>query len=1061
MRAWALVASLAAVPLQQGPAVPGAASPAGAVDAFHFDLLKYVDRVERDGTHVRTNLVEVRLNTAQGVEAFGQLGSAYVEGYGDVQFGEVVIEKSDGRHVPITNGLVADVNPFGVTSTSMSADVRYRKLTIPGLEPGDRLSYRITQRVKPLAPGRVFGEMKLWSSADSPLQTYELDVPRDARVKVLLRKGIGADWEEVPSAPDRWVRRLSLKPPAASTLEKPTKEDLESLADPDVIFTSFDSWDEVANWWWGISKDRLAPDAAVAREASALARSATTPREKIAALHAFLVSRIRYVNVSFGLGRMQPRKAPEVLANRYGDCKDKHALLAAMAASLGIDVRPVLINSGRPVLRDEVPSPQQFDHMISVVRLGKAPEEWLWLDATNPFAGPGHLLPTLRDKPALLVESDGDAVVVRTPRDPPFATRQELVLKASLSPEGVLGRVSWVLRSDEETMLRSVFASVPQERRAAVIQVSLARDWSGAKVENVFVSDPLDVGSPFRVEFDAEQTIDAKGSERSVRVPFPEFDLPEAAEDVLPGGNAVSFMLRESTQRAEIELPEGQQARLPLSVSLERPFGAFRSAYTAEGRTLRLERTLRLPQRSIGVADVVSYEAFRSAIGKDHKQEFTVTGLPKAPAAVTALELRKAGTAALNKKEFTKAAELLRQATELDPKVAGGLIDLGRALCDLKKYEEAVQAFTRRIELSPFDEGAYGWRAYAHGRLDKWNEAEQDLHKQIEVAPFNAWPYRELGRRRSTQGRHQEAADFYARAATIEPKIAERWVDLARQQAWAGRAPEARQSLDKATALGPQDWLKIQAASVYRRLGDVEPAGRLAADALPSLTARLEKLGPDELDDGDRDWVSRLVEAWRYVGDAAIAAGDTKKAERYLEAAWRLLFLPEAGWALGELREKQGRLADAVELWSMASVAAGPRSTVLPADRQKRIEAACAKLPDVGPPTPPRPPGTTGAYEVVFSEPARQRQARDRLMGLRTVRLKGPVVANVTEEVLLLTDSDGRVEVTSLSRPEARSASRASIPRRAPRSAGASGSRWWPRAAIRSTPKEPRPGSSS
>ena len=38
---------------------------------------------------------------------------------------------------------------------------------------------------------------------------------------------------------------------------------------------------------------------------------------------------------------MEPRAAADVLQNKYGDCKGKHALLAALAASLDLDVRPV------------------------------------------------------------------------------------------------------------------------------------------------------------------------------------------------------------------------------------------------------------------------------------------------------------------------------------------------------------------------------------------------------------------------------------------------------------------------------------------------------------------------------------------------------------------------------------------------------------------------------------------------------------------------------------------------------------------------------------------------
>jgi tetratricopeptide (TPR) repeat protein len=1002
-----------------GPSATAEALPATASsEAAHFELLKYNDRVERDGSQVRTIEVRVRLGTAQGVAEFGQIGLPYVDGYADVQFEDVVIEKADGRRVEVKNGLVEDVNPFGVTGTSLPADVRFKRLTIPGLEPGDGLSYRIVNRLKPLARGRAFGEMKLPPVPGAPLQTYELDVPRQSGIKVRLRDGLGAPWEEVSSAPDRLVRRLLLKVELPAERGQPTAVGRQRWIEPDVIFTNFSSWAEVSGWWWELSKDRLKPDAAVAKEASVLTGSARTPREKVGALHAFVATRIRYLNVSFGIGRMQPHPAAEVLQNRYGDCKDKHALLAALAGSLSIDVRPVLINSARTDLRDDVPGPQQFDHMISVVRLGPSPSDWLWLDGTNPFGGPGYLLPSLRDKRALLIEANGEGLLVRTPNEPPFVARQEVSLKGTLDAEGVLrGRVTWLFRSDAEVAFRALFSAAPQERRTSAIKESMAGDWGEVTVENVSVSDPLNVTSPFRVEFDAVKKIPAKGSERSLSVPLPEFELREPASHAPVGEPAVTFSVREVRARAEIEIPEGHRARLPLSVSLDRPFGTFRSVYSVDGRILKLERTLALSRPSLAEADVAAYQSFRGAITTDRKQEFTIEGTASAQGVPTAEGLRTDGLAAFEKKDYAGAVELLQKATEADPKTKDGFEDLGRALHELGRNEDALAAFTRQIEITPFHETAYAWRAYVLGRLDRWPDAEKDLLKQIEVAPFKAWSYERLGERRLLQQRYAEATDFYARAAAVEPKVAQRWVDLAAAQAGAGRPGEARKSLEQGAALDLPDWIKIRAAGTYRLIGDPAKAAELAQAALPSLSGRLAGLLPQALQEGDVYWVDRLVEAWRFVGEGAAAAGDLAKAERYLEAAWRLVFSPEAAWALGDLREKQGRLADAVELWSMA--ASVPSAAVgLPRDRQARIEAACRKLPDTGRTSAlPSPGAASLATPTPRAKPPRQAAAEARLMEQRTIRLVGPVLADLTEEILLLADADGRVErVLNLSR---------------------------------------------
>ncbi len=995
---------LAAWAVAQAPPAP----PSPHVEPFTYEVLSYRDRLEKDGSSVRTTDVAVRLGTPQGVEQFGQLADSYVEGYGEVLFEAVRIEKPDGRRVEV-KGVVEDVNPLGVTGSGVPADFRVRKLTLPGLETGDRLSWRLVHRQRPLAPGHVFGSMKLPPVASGFVQTYELDVPRQPAIAVRLRDGLGTGWEEVSSPPDRLVRRLRLKVELPARGAVLSKEQREGWIEPDVTFSSFGSWPEVASWWWALSKDRTKGDGEVAKLAAELTRAMSTPREKLVALHAFTAGQIRYLNVGFGIGRLQPRPATEILSSRYGDCKDKHTLLAALAASVGIDVRPVLVHTEVSHLHDEAPGPQQFNHMISLARLGEAGDQAIWLDTTNAFAPPGHLPPALRDKPVLVVERDGGGRLVTTPADLPFPSRFEQVFNGKLDAEGILrGRVSWRHRSDTEVQLRAIFASVPRDRLQEVVKSGVGLQWTDAKVENVSISDPLDLSSPFRIEFDLERRVPAKGGERSVELPISTFDLPAPLDPAPAGDPSVSFDVAQQVGRVEIELPEEGRGRAPLSVSLERPFGSFRSTYAVEGRILRAERTLALKERTLEEAGTLAaYRSFRASVEKDQEQAFAVEGL-KAVAS-SAGELRSEGLAAFEKKEYAKAAELLQKAAEADPKLKDVWEDLGQARYRLDRDEEAVAAFTRQIEETPFHESAYAWRAYTLQRLLRWEEAEKDLLKQIEVAPFKPWSYEKLAERRFAQARYQEAVDYYSRAAAIEPKEAERWLDLAGAQRFALQIDDMKASLDKALALQPADWMTVRAAWLLRAAGDVARAGELAQSVLPALASRLSKLTADTFGDGDTYWSERLVEAWHCVGEAALSRGDTARAERYLEAAWRLGFSAAAAWKLGEVRERQGRPADAVMLWSIALEFPSAKLE-LPPDASARLDGVCARLPPGSGPLR----DSNGAPRPGHAACPVRDFAGSRLSELRTVRVPGPAPGDFSAQVLLLVDSGGRIERISL-----------------------------------------------
>jgi tetratricopeptide (TPR) repeat protein len=232
-------------------------------------------------------------------------------------------------------------------------------------------------------------------------------------------------------------------------------------------------------------------------------------------------------------------------------------------------------------------------------------------------------------------------------------------------------------------------------------------------------------------------------------------------------------------------------------------------------------------------------------------------------------------------------------------------------------------------------------------------------------------------------------------------------MSLADAQQRASRPDDARASLEKAMALEVEDWTKVNAALIFRRLGDLARAGELARSALPTLAQRLARLSATTFGEGDVWWSEKLGEAWRLTGEAALAAGDLAVAERYLDAAWRLGFTAEAAWALGEVREKQGRLAEAVELWGRAALIPTAQA-VLPADRQARIQAACRKLPPPPAPAPASetPKGLAAAVSKLTSCPM---TADGGLMDLRAIRVPGLALADQSATVLVLADAEGRV----------------------------------------------------
>jgi transglutaminase-like putative cysteine protease len=92
----------------------------------------------------------------------------------------------------------------------------------------------------------------------------------------------------------------------------------------------------------------------------------------------------------------------EVLTNQYGDCKDKHTLLAVLLRANGFQPSAALIGAGVE-MNDKVPAPRAFNHLITLAGVDGGP---VWLDTTTEVAPYRVLLPVLRDKQVLVVPAN-------------------------------------------------------------------------------------------------------------------------------------------------------------------------------------------------------------------------------------------------------------------------------------------------------------------------------------------------------------------------------------------------------------------------------------------------------------------------------------------------------------------------------------------------------------------------------------------------------------------------------------------------------------------------------
>src|SRR5260370_30397763 len=389
-----------------------------AEEAAVFERIFNHVRFENDGTEVSETEAVVRIQSQAGVKAFGQLIFGYSSATEKLEVEYVRVRKPDGRVLVTPESTAQDFAPDVLREARMYSDYRQRHISVAALQPGDTLEYRTVTRVlTPLAPGNFWYEATFPKGVVVNEDRLEIDIPkaREAKLKTPTRQ---------PEIQDNGHRRTCTWVVKDIRPERDKDDEIDEETGPDVQLTTFTDWKQIAQWYAKLQDERMTVEDGVRKRADELSKGAETPSEKARRLYDFVARDVRYVSISLGVGRYQPHSASDVLQNGYGDCKDKHTLFSALLRAEGIQSYPVLIHSTRK-LDAEVPSPAQFDHVITAARLGTG---LTWLD-TTPEVAPYRLIPyQLRNKQTMVASEDSEGGLHPTPADSPVKTFMHFTL---------------------------------------------------------------------------------------------------------------------------------------------------------------------------------------------------------------------------------------------------------------------------------------------------------------------------------------------------------------------------------------------------------------------------------------------------------------------------------------------------------------------------------------------------------------------------------------------------------------------------------------------------------
>lgn len=150
-----------------------------------------------------------------------------------------------------------------------------------------------------------------------------------------------------------------------------------------IQFTSYESWKDVASWATELFpyKAELSPQ--IHKQNQQWLAQSKNQKDYINKVIEFTQNDIRYLGLELGQNSHKPHTPVEVFDRRFGDCKDKALLIAALLQDAGIEAHAALISTNqRRKLLDILPSPGAFNHVVTrFVFEGKE----YWIDGTKTF----------------------------------------------------------------------------------------------------------------------------------------------------------------------------------------------------------------------------------------------------------------------------------------------------------------------------------------------------------------------------------------------------------------------------------------------------------------------------------------------------------------------------------------------------------------------------------------------------------------------------------------------------------------------------------------------------
>jgi TonB family protein len=251
-----------------------------SLEPLIYEQVRGKMRYENDGSGMREITARMRVQTPAGLAKAGQLVFDYNAANEKIEIRSVKVTKPNGGVITAGASAVQDLSAPVTLEAPMYTDARQKHVTVPGLAVGDMVEYdAVITTFEPLLPGQFWQTWIFVSNAISLDEQVDLDVPRDRLLKIKAAPGIESNThDEGNRRVYHWATSTQMyfdQVELVNNFKFDVKSMLEGVKPPaarTIMFSTFQSWEEIGTWYSNLERERRAPTAEVRAQADEIVR---------------------------------------------------------------------------------------------------------------------------------------------------------------------------------------------------------------------------------------------------------------------------------------------------------------------------------------------------------------------------------------------------------------------------------------------------------------------------------------------------------------------------------------------------------------------------------------------------------------------------------------------------------------------------------------------------------------------------------------------------------------------------------------------------------------------